>query len=280
MGSTAAHAASISFDPEETTVGMNAPFQVGITLTADRPVNALSLVINVPPSLTPVDVSDGNSVINYWIGQPAYDAAAHTLTLTGIIPGGYTGIGGRVAVLKLKASVPGEVSVSFDPSLSKLYRDTAQSQEEPLTGEPIRLSVSPTKQVLSNTIPDTRPPEPFIPAVVKGVGMYDGAYVLTFATQDKGSGIDHYEIQESNTGLFSFLFGSSWKRAESPYPLSDQQLHSAVSVRAIDEQGNIRVETIPALYPLPWYEDASVSSILIAAALALGVALYRNRNRA
>ena len=89
---------------------------------------------------------------------------------------------------------------------------------------------------------DFYPPEPFQIFVTKNKDFYNNKYVAIFSAQDKGTGIDHYEIKESFLGL-----ESAWRRRESPYQLLDQNLFSIIEVKAVDKVGRERVERfIPA----------------------------------
>jgi len=58
----------------------------------------------------------------------------------------------------------------------------------------------------------------------------DGKYFLVFSTQDKGSGVDHYEVREGRFGGFS--------EVSSPYILKYQSLDKKIFVKAIDKFGN------------------------------------------
>ncbi len=84
--------------------------------------------------------------------------------------------------------------------------------------------------------------------------VFDGQYFIIFDAQDKQTGIDHYEVLESEPGAESagesgrsdlirrFIKGKTpqWKVAQSPYLLEDQKLQSEVHVKAVDKAGNER----------------------------------------
>ena len=55
-------AASLSFEPQDSSAGIGEPFVVALNVTADEGVNAFEVVLDVPRALTPIDVSDGNSM--------------------------------------------------------------------------------------------------------------------------------------------------------------------------------------------------------------------------
>ena len=64
---------------------------------------------------------------------------------------------------------------------------------------------------------------------------------MVFATQDKKSGVDHYEVAEDKTNVGVEYNKLNWHRAGSPYLLSDQSLGNFVYVKAVDNRGNERV---------------------------------------
>jgi len=69
---------------------------------------------------------------------------------------------------------------------------------------------------------DRELPESFTPFVEQSPVLFDGKAVLVFVTQDKLSGIDHYEVAEAKP---AFLGDGDlvWENAVSPYVLKDQR---------------------------------------------------------
>lgn len=88
---------------------------------------------------------------------------------------------------------------------------------------------------------DKTPPESFEIILGRDDSIYGGKHFITFASSDRTSGIDHYEIHEGT--LMQTLIGAKWKVIKGSYPLSDQKLNSIIKVKAVDEAGNYRVET-------------------------------------
>jgi len=95
---------------------------------------------------------------------------------------------------------------------------------------------------------DSTPPEDFKPKIGRDPAVFEGKYFLSFATTDKTSGIDHYEVLEQKRTLVR-----GEKAAESPYLLKDQSLKSKILVKAVDKAGNERIsEIIPPKKPFPY----------------------------
>ena len=261
-------AVTISFDPQETTVGMSSPFLVGVTIDADTPINAVRAVIDIPESMEVIDASDGNSVINFWIERP--HVIGHQLVFAGIIPGGFTGIRGKLITLTLKALSTDRHSFIIDPS-SRVYESGPDATPDPIYTRPLALSVSESKDNIANPIPDSTPPEPFAPKLTQIATDEGSVWAVSFETQDKQSGIASFEVAETPSFISlsskSRLEGLPWKPAESPSVLSDQNLASNIYIKATDKAGNERFESIPALHPKPWY--VRVGGYILVVILAL-----------
>jgi len=90
--------------------------------------------------------------------------------------------------------------------------------------------------------------------------MFEGKYFLVFATQDKKSGIAHYEVQENRRQKIE---SRKWIETESPYILKDQELRSYIFVKAVDKAGNERIAVVEPRYPIKWYEMYEIWGIII-----------------
>ena len=95
-------------------------------------------------------------------------------------------------------------------------------------------------------IVDKESPESFVPEIAIDTFLFDKKWFLVFTTQDKGSGIDYYEVKETRWSIINII--SKWNYAESPYILKDQQLKSCIFVKAFDKAGNEKVVMIHAGY--------------------------------
>lgn len=121
--------------------------------------------------------------------------------------------------------------------------------------------------VLADVTEDHDPPEIFTPHLSRSEYLFDGASFLVFATQDKGSGMGHYEVREGTRGNFAI--------AESPYLLQDQSLHSTVFVKAVDVRGNERVVTIER----PSWFRVYAGQVIIGIVGVLLLVIFFSRNK-
>jgi hypothetical protein len=90
-------------------------------------------------------------------------------------------------------------------------------------------------------IRDTESPESFKPIVTHDPLLDEGKWVALFQTQDKNSGLKGYQIQESKHLRPD---QNAWVEAQSPYVLKDQSRSTYVFIKAIDYQGNERIEIV------------------------------------
>jgi len=125
---------------------------------------------------------------------------------------------------------------------------------------------------------DTTPPEPFEPQIGQDPKVFEGKYFLSFATVDKMSGIDYYQVLEADRGGYQFgtKKKAEWKIAKSPYLLEDQSLRSVIKVKAIDKAGNERIaEILPPPPKLTW-KDIIIPLLIL---IGIGIIWWLIRKR-
>ena len=268
-----AHAATLYFDPQDHDLGLNQPFSIGLMIDAETPVNTFSVSMQLPNGLMPADSSDGNSIINLWIEKPHYDELSRTLSFSGIIPGGFIGKGGRLLLLKLEPKKAGQFTLDYDKNKTEIYQNTQQSERDTLTTVPTTLSIIAGKDNVNNVLPDTVQPNPFTPMLIHDPLIDHGKWLVAFDTEDKGVGLAGYEVSESPNKTSDYT-SLTWQTAESPYELLDQNVHSYIYIRAIDKNGNVRVESLAPHSPLPWYERLESYILISIVILILFIIFY------
>ena len=256
------YASELSFNVENKDVEVNQQFEVKLELnTHDETINAVEGSVLFPKDFLNVkEIRDGNSFINFWIVRPTretVDQQQGEILFSGITPGGFTGKTGFLFSIVFEARKEGKGMI--DIRTAKVLRHDGEGTETKLTMRGLSIEVR-GRRIEDNFVvpPDTDVPEVFDPTRASDPLMFDGKWFLVFTTQDKGSGIDHYEVQESRTGNSR---QDRWIRAESPYVLVDQKLQSYIFVRAIDKTGNSRIVSIS---PHVWrYKNEVLWGILI-----------------
>ncbi len=236
--------------------------------TEEESINAAEGRIVFPEELLEVkEIRDGNSIINFWIERPKVEQVG-IIGFSGIIPGGYQEIKGFVFSVVFRAKASGNGAIEIHDV--KVLLNDGEGTPASVKLSPFQFLISqeaPPAPPMVETIKDTDPPEEFKLEIAQSPEMFEGKYFLVFATQDKGSGIDHYEICE----------GSKKKCVitESPYLLQNQELNQEIFVKAVDKSGNERVVMMPAQKPLPWYQNYWILAILIIIGLVVVGVIFR-----
>lgn len=242
-------------------------FEVQFFLNTDQEVmNAIEGRIVFPEALLRVEeVRDGNSVVNYWIERPK--ASNGEITFSGMIPGGYFGRKGLILSVVFQSIQTGQGSIEVR-DLNVLQNDgkgtkaTTTSSNLPL----VVLERTSSTRPMAVLMKDADPPEAFEPMFARDPSMFEGRYFLAFSAQDKGSGIDRYEVREGD-GPFMV--------AESPHLLQNQHLDTEIAVKAVDRMGNERIAVLPPQRPQPRYQYYWILAILLAAGFCIAGIVLR-----
>ncbi len=265
-----AQAAEMFFETKNSQIRVGDRFEIGFFLnTEDEDINAIEGKVVFPETLLELkEIRDGNSIINFWIERPK--AKNGEIIFSGITPGGYNDGQGLILSIAFLAKKEGDGAIEF--SGVKALRNDGQGTEADVKISNFQFLISkqiPIPEIPIPEIKDIEPPEEFTPQIAADPAIFDGKWFLVFATQDKGSGIDHYEIKESRQKFFAVF--EKWLPAESPYVLMDQELRGFVWIKAVDKIGNERIAVVEPRYPLKWHDDWRIWSIIILGLFVLAV---------
>lgn len=206
----------------------------------------------------------GNSIVPLWVEEP-HITDTGTIKFAGMMPGGFDDFSGLLFKIEFDTTSPGE---------GRLQVTAAQAFLHDGAGTPVATrgidytyTIMPAREgvTAATRVDDTTPPEEFVPQLVRDPNILSGKWSLVFSTQDKGSGVSWYAVQEDRYGRFR---STSWQRATSPYLLQDQELRSYIFVKAVDGAGNERVVWLKPVRPLAWWEDYHIWVILVIGAVA------------
>ena len=263
-----ASAAEIRIDAESQEVKTGERFTANLFLDTEESINALEGQIVFPVDLLePKEIRDGNSIVNFWIERPKIES--DKIRFLGITPGGYLGEKGLIFSVVFQSIQEGSGSIEIQ-NIKALLND-GKGTEANTTISNLQLVISkqvPASQPAVVEKEDTDIPETFEPIVTSDPAVFDGKYFLVFATQDKGSGIDYYEIKESRQKFLKIF--KKWVIAESPYLLKDRKLRSYVYIKAVDKAGNERITVVEPRYPMRWYEAWWILGIITLSAIIIG----------
>ena len=263
-----AEAARLYFEPQEPLAGTMGEFAVALNMDAVDQINALAVAVAVPKELTPIDTSDGNSIINLWLDKPIWDETSRLLTFSGVIPGGFGGRGGRLLVMMFKVNQPGTARLGFNKEKTEVYLNGPDGDRDQTILEEKEINITADKENLPLNLIDQTAPEPFIIQLSRDPNLFNNQWFIAFSTQDKGAGLADYEICETykiynQNGEDSPKDESCWKKGESPHLLADQELHHYIFVKALDKNGNTRIIRLFPPEPLSLYARFLTYGIII-----------------
>ncbi len=290
-------AALLYLEPSDSEVfrGDTKTISIRIDTDVEECINTVDAVIKYDPSIRAVDVSRGNSILKLWVEDPVINEAEHTITLAGGIPNGYCGrapgdpsLTNVIAELVFRSpgfSIGGGesspiASIWFDEATRVLLNDGFGTEAAlRLENAKLTLQSTPGNSISDDwkgeVASDTQPPADFSITLTRDETSFSGDYFISFNSQDKQSGIDHYEVMEEPIDeLYTFKWGgvdAPWKPVQSPYVLVDQTLNSTIRVKAIDKAGN---ETIAVLVPEEAMRTISTDRIITIAVSALIFLLF------
>jgi hypothetical protein len=274
--------AGVHFNPTSIPAQQSQPSTVTLLIdTQQDSINAIDGVVLVAKELgDSIVVSDSGSIITYWIEQPTWDPGERTIKFSGAIPGGYNGNNAILfSVIVSEYDGPAVSNALTATNLHSYANDGAgtpimiSSKQFAIGGTPGKTDGAVTEQLyIGDSKQDSIPPETFSPHVTRDERVFDNKWFVNFATIDKQSGIDHYEVQESRNGRIN---SGNWKTASSPYLLEDQNLQSFIFITAIDRQGNERVIKVFPKNELPWFARYWKDiMILVVIVLIVGVSYW------
>lgn len=287
----AAGAARLYFAAPELSQSLYAPFEVEVRLDSpDEAVNAVDGWLELGSAVAAaVDVSDGSSIVSLWVERPAPPPegtgggirnAGSAVRFSGIVPGGFQGVGGKLFSVTLSPRASGELPLSFASTTKVLLHgpDGALAQLE--LDETSVVVRSEKQPVFGVGRPDRDAPEPFGLELVQNPQMFDGRWTLVFSTTDKRSGVDRYEVWEQPVSWWSQLFGRpNWATATSPYLVRDQSLHRVLHVRALDRAGNVRTATLRPTAAHGWLGYGVGAAVLLLLLGSYAVRRWISRRR-
>ncbi|HEB13484.1 MAG TPA: hypothetical protein ENI13_00715 [candidate division CPR3 bacterium] len=258
-------------------------FQVDLMLNAENQgINAVEARVVFPENLLALEeIRDGGSIVTFWVDKPteggAVEEGLRQVYFSGVIPGGFEGVlspyyegtkPGRILSLIFVAKEVGEGVITVKDQ--KVYLHDGLGTQTSASILPLSFKVGTEIVVAPVHIPkDEDAPEPFTPEIVQDVDIFEGKYFLVFVAQDKGSGVDYYEIAEKRGKEVKAYEKLSWNEVQSPYILQDQQLKSTIYVKAVDRTGNERIALVSPENELSLYEKYFVWFIILVGILGL-----------
>jgi len=255
-----AQAASFYLSPTKGNYGVGENFSVNVYISTEGiAINAAQAKISFPPEkLKVVDISNGGSIFTLWVQEPVFSNSKGEISFGGGLPNpGFKGKAGKVITIVFQGKAVGEARVNFnnevitanDPYGTNVFSSSQGGVYSVFLPEKLPPK-KPEEEI------DTEPPLPF-EITVDNEGDPTNPYpLLYFQTEDKISGLSHYEIKIGEGDSFPLFKGET-----NPFRLPYQApgIHQ-ILVKAFDMVGNyiestteIKVESIasPAITICP-----------------------------
>ncbi len=225
-------AAEIKIESESHESSLNSQWLLSVYLNPNKDsINAVEGSLIVPTQLLDVvEIRDGNSAVSLWVKRPKLEGGK--IIFSGITPDGFANKKQYLFSVVLNSKLVGEGEVTLKEARALLNDGLGKDAKLKITAFDFRISDQGESGKKIEEVADKDLPEDFAVTVAKDSSLFDGKYFAVFSTQDKKSGIDHYELREG-------LWGS-YKKVESPYVLEDQSLGKNIYVKAFDNSGNVR----------------------------------------
>jgi len=238
--------------------------------TEDEKVNTVQAELT-SRALTIKKISDANSAINFWIQEPKWEKGK--LSFAGLIPSGYQGEG-VILTIKGDRLSPEQLNSLMLVNSNILKNDGA--------GSAVKVKLTKTVTGLPKTWAGLSTqifaPEPFTPQIVKSATLPTANYYLTFATQDKNSGLAYYAVYESAWPILNLASKNqqiAWVKTNSPYELKNQDQQHYIYVKAVNQNGGVRIARLSPQFSLGWLYEHWLISLIIIGVICLGLILIR-----
>lgn len=277
------NAQSISLASEKSSYQIGEYASVFLILeTNNVSANTVEAAIQVPQDFFEISsILTGDSILSLWPEMPKINDDG-IITFLGGVPGGFAGPKGNILTLVLKTKKSGQSTIDIK-SASVLLNDGLGTELKGVKLNPLTLDISSqVKKETGKPFIDTVPPEPFAPVITQNPSVAGNNYFVSFSAQDPGSGIAYYQVREGYVILpfFNPLSFTQWRRLENPpYMLKFQHWWSKVYVRAYDNAGNYREETVVKPIDKQGTTILYISLIIILIAVVLLIFIKKFRKK-
>lgn len=226
-------------------------------------LNAFEGRLSLPPGLDAASVDDGGSIISLWVNKPVIQG--REVQFAGGLPGGFQGGSGLLFSLIVRDARPGNYGFKLENG-TILINDGLGTEVSIKKELSLNIPASISAKNDQDGESDVYPPDMFNIFISQDPDVYYNQYFVAFATTDKGSGIDHYEVSED---------GDRFLPIESPYQLKNQPPRGKIVVRAYDRSGNYRDAYIEGASSWPRITIERIIYVLISAVFLIAAFKYK-----
>lgn len=285
LGAKSVSASGFCFKPESDKMAPNQSFKINFLLDAGgSDVNVVSGKVIFPSDILEFErTEEGKSIINYWVEKPKAESGSQ-IVFSGGLSGGFSGDNGLLFSVVFRAK---EDSLHKSGKISagdmQIFLNDGRGTRVDADAAPFNFTV--TAEEIGETgivekINDVDSPQDFIPFIARNPSLFDNRWFAAFYARDEETGIDHYEVWESNKKYDINNIGNAeknkWVKTESPHLLENQKLQNYIYVKAVDKAGNEKVRVIPpAKNNLAKYKNAVIAMMIIALLVLMSLFIWK-----
>ncbi len=265
----ASQAVLFSWTDSQSTLAINTDIEIALLVDPQgQNINALEGEIKLVPGLDLVDILDNKSIVSFWVEAPKLEK--NSIYFSGIVPGGFTD---KKELLTLKLRASSDLRADMILANVQAFLNDGLGSKASVELEAYTINFVANQAVVSTPpiIIDQEMPEDFTPIISRLDLIEENTFFLIFATKDKNSGIDYYEVREA---------WGRYEKATSPYRIKNQKLDGDIFIKAVDKAGNERVVKVLAFYPKAWYKKYEFYAIIITALIIFWLAYKYKRTHA
>jgi len=209
--------------------------------------------------------SDKNSIIKLWLDQPALKT--DKVIFSGITPNGFAGQGKILTLLfNYKNGDLNQALKSIKIGHFQAYLNNDQAEQAAVKIKPAAIVSYLDTQVSKNLIIDTLAPDISDLQLVKD--PFSNKFLLIFKATDADSGLAYSAIYISSEILSSdnpseFNRQVKWTKTNSPYLLESDYSSQQIYLKAVDNQGNVKIIKLSTANRWSWYELVCLLFIII-----------------
>lgn len=233
---TSLQAMTVQIEKPVTDIQVNDVVMLNVYLdTDDKEVNAIDGSIILKGDYEIKTVSIAGSIFDLWLDKPSFKD--NKISFVGGSTAGVFGSRLKLFSIAVKPTSAGNLSFSGDNAEVFLNDGKGSKVVTEVIDKtiPVKLATAENKNELEQIIlEDKTQPEDFVIQIGKDSRVFDGKYFASFNTTDSESGINRYEVIEKENGVV---------RSGNTYIIQDQTLSGNLTVKAVDNAGNVRVVT-------------------------------------
>ena len=246
-------AAEFSLTSENKNIQVGDHFEVELLLnTENDSINAMEGVVVFPQDMVVLkEIKSGNSIISFWSQSP--QVVGSQVRFSGLVPGGYAGRNGLILSIIFEAKVENVGIIELTKAMALLNDGKGTSANTKVSNFKLVIKGQAIEPKVVVGQKDTDSPEEFSLAVSQDETIFDGKKFIVFATQDKGVGVDYYEVCEGKRACV---------KAENLYLLENQNVDEEITVYAVDKSGNKRMAVLYPEKSTSWYAKPAYLAII------------------